>query len=78
MIIDCNAAPKFPRLRISTGTSEQDEDLFVRISKRAGISAYCGWAEDDGGFRISTNSSISPDFEASEFERIPLFGGGCR
>eukprot|EP00904_Undaria_pinnatifida_P005045 jgi/Undpi1/1670/HiC_scaffold_11.g05060.m1 len=50
-----------------------DEDLFVRISKRNGISAFCGWGENSLGFRISTNTS---DDEVA-LETTPQLGNGC-
>lgn len=53
----------------------QDEDVFVRISKRNRISAFCGWSEDSVGFRIYSNSS---DFDNLAIETSPRLGNGCR
>ena len=53
----------------------KDEDKFVRISKRNGISAFCGWAEDSVDFRIYTDSS---DFDNVVVENSPRVGSGCR
>lgn len=50
--------------------------MFVRISKRNRISAFCGWAEDSVGFRIYTNSSTS--FDELAIETSPRLGDGCR
>ncbi|CAM9180492.1 unnamed protein product, partial [Hapterophycus canaliculatus] len=54
---------------------KSDEDVFVRISKRNRISAFCGWAEDSVAFRLYTNSS---EFEDETVEMSPRFGNGCR
>ncbi|CAM9881544.1 unnamed protein product [Ascophyllum nodosum] len=52
-----------------------DEDLFLKISKRNGISVFCGWAEDWSGFQISSNSS---EFDGVALETSPKVGNGCR
>ncbi|CAN0335073.1 unnamed protein product, partial [Pylaiella littoralis] len=54
---------------------ESEEDVFMRISKRNRISAFCGWAEDWVGFRIYTNSS---GFDDLAIETSPRLGDGCR
>lgn len=60
---------------LDTCRTKKDEDMFVRISKRNRISAFCGWAEDSVGFRIYTDSL---DVDNVVVEKSPRLGSGCR
>lgn len=54
----------------------QEEDMFVRISRRNNIWAFCGWEEDTVDFRIYTDSD--DNFDNLAIETSPRLGNGCR